>query len=211
MMRACHLDTCPVGIATQNPELRARYAGKPEFVEHFFEFIAEEVREHLAALGFRSIEEAIGHAEVLDTSKAVDHWKASGLDLSPILHVPDRPFGGDLFNTQGQDHGLDRALDQQLISAARTAIDSSTPIKLEFPIRNVNRTVGTMLGHEVTKRHGGLGLPDDTIDITLRGSAGQSIGAFLPKGVTLRLHGDANDYAGKGLSGDGSSCARPTT
>ena len=201
MMRVCHLDTCPVGIATQNPELRARFTGQPEFVENFFEFIAEEVREYLAALGFRSVEEAIGHAEAIDTRKAVDHWKAAGLDLTPILHVPERPFGGALHNTRGQDHGLDRALDQQLISAARTAIDSSTPIKLEFPIRNVNRTVGTLLGHEVTKRHRGLGLPDDTIDITFRGAAGQSFGAFLPKGITLRLLGDANDYAGKGLSG----------
>ncbi|MCU1496479.1 MAG: glutamate synthase large subunit [Acidimicrobiales bacterium] len=201
MMRVCHLDTCPVGIATQNPELRERFAGKPEFVEHFFEFIAEEVREYLAALGFRSIQEAVGHAEAIDTRKAVDHWKAAGLDLSPILHVPERPFGDELHNTTGQDHGLDRALDQQLISAARSAIDTATPIHIEFPVRNVNRTVGTMLGHEVTKRHGGLGLPDDTIDVTLRGAAGQSIGAFLPKGVTLRLFGEANDYAGKGLSG----------
>jgi glutamate synthase (NADPH/NADH) large chain len=201
MMRVCHLDTCPVGIATQNPELRTRFAGKPEFVEHFFEFVAEEVREYLAALGFRSIAEAVGHAEAIDTRQAVDHWKASGLDLSPILHVPERPFGDDLLNTKGQDHGLEKALDQQLISAARTAIDTGSSVKLEFPIRNVHRTVGTMLGHEVTKRHGGLGLPDDTIDVTLRGSAGQSLGAFLPKGVTLRLWGDANDYAGKGLSG----------
>ncbi|MCU1354988.1 MAG: gltB [Acidimicrobiales bacterium] len=201
MMRVCHLDTCPVGIATQNPELRSRFAGKPEFVEHFFHFIAEEVREYLAELGFRSVAEAVGHAEALDTRQAVDHWKAAGLDLSPILHVPERPFGDDLLNTTGQDHGLDKALDQQLISAARSSIDSGSPVTLEFPIRNVHRTVGTMLGHEVTKRHGGLGLPDNTIDVTLRGSAGQSLGAFLPKGVTLRLYGDANDYAGKGLSG----------
>jgi glutamate synthase (NADPH/NADH) large chain len=201
MMRVCHLDTCPVGIATQNPELRSRFAGKPEFVEHFFEFIAEEVREILASLGFRSIEEAVGRAEAIDTRKAVDHWKAAGLDLTPILHVPERPFGDALHNTTGQDHGLDRALDQQLISAARRAIDTGTPIKLEFPVRNVNRTVGTMLGHELTKKHGGLGLPDDTIDVTFSGAAGQSFGAFLPKGITLRLHGDANDYVGKGLSG----------
>ncbi|MFN8017804.1 MAG: glutamate synthase-related protein [Acidimicrobiales bacterium] len=201
MMRVCHLDTCPVGIATQNPELRARFSGKPEFVEHFFEFIAEEVREHLAALGFRTLEEAVGHAELIDTTQAVDHWKAAGLDLTPILHVPDRPFGDELHNTKGQDHGLDRALDQQLISAAQEALDTGHPVKLDFPVRNVNRTVGTMLGHELTKRYGGLGLPDDTIDITLRGAAGQSVGAFLPKGITLRLHGDANDYAGKGLSG----------
>jgi glutamate synthase (NADPH/NADH) large chain len=201
MMRVCHLDTCPVGIATQNPELRARFTGKPEFVEHFFEYIAEEVREYLAELGFRSLEEAIGHAEVIDVRKAVDHWKAAGLDLTPMLHVPERPFGDALHNTRGQDHGLDRALDVQLISAARSAIDTGTPVSLEFPVRNVNRTVGTMLGHEVTKRHGGLGLPDDTIDITFTGSAGQSFGAFVPKGVTLRVHGDVNDYAGKGLSG----------
>ena len=201
MMRVCHLDTCPVGIATQNPELRERFAGKPEFVEHFFEFIAQEVREYLAQLGFRTLLEAVGHAEALDTRKAVDHWKAAGLDLSPILHVPERPFGDELHNTRGQDHGLDRALDQQLILAARQAIDAGSPVSLEFPIRNVNRTVGTMLGHEVTKRHGGLGLPDDTIDVTFRGAAGQSFGAFVPKGVTLRLLGEANDYAGKGLSG----------
>jgi glutamate synthase (NADPH/NADH) large chain len=201
MMRVCHLDTCPVGIATQNPELRARYAGKPEFVEHFFEFIAEEVRELLAELGFRTLLEAVGHAELIDTEQAVEHWKASGLDLTPILHVPERPFGDELYNTKGQDHGLDRALDVQLISAARRSIDTSSPIRLEFPIRNVNRTVGTMLGHEVTKKHGGLGLPDDTIDVTFTGAAGQSFGAFLPKGVTLRLFGDGNDYVGKGLSG----------
>ena len=201
MMRVCHLDTCPVGIATQNPELRERFAGRPEFVEHFFEFVAEEVREYLAELGFRSLEEAIGHAEAIDTRQAVEHWKAAGLDLTPILHQPERPFGDDLHNTKGQDHGLDKALDQQLISACRQAIDTSTPIQLDFPIRNVNRTVGTLLGHEVTKRHGGLGLPDDTIDITFTGSAGQSFGAFVPKGITLRLYGEANDYAGKGLSG----------
>ena len=201
MMRVCHLDTCPVGIATQNPELRARFNGKPEFVEHFFEFIAEEVREYLAALGFRSLEEAVGHTEALDVGGAVDHWKAAGLDLTPILHVPERPFGGELHNTRTQEHGLERALDQQLISAARSAIDTGTPIALSFPVRNVNRTVGTMLGHEVTKRHGGLGLPDDTIAVDFTGSAGQSFGAFIPKGVTLRLSGDANDYVGKGLSG----------
>jgi glutamate synthase (NADPH/NADH) large chain len=202
MMRVCHLDTCPVGIATQNPELRKRFAGKPEFVEHFFEFIAEEVRELLAELGFRSIAEAVGRAELLDTRKAVEHWKASGLDLSPILHVPESAFADqDRHCTKTQDHGLDRALDQLLITQAQDAIELGNSVKLEFPIRNVNRTVGTMLGHEVTKRHGGLGLPDNTIDITFTGSAGQSFGAIVPNGVTLRLHGDANDYLGKGLSG----------
>ncbi len=201
MMRVCHLDTCPVGIATQNPQLRARFAGKPEFVERFFEYVAEEVRELLSELGFRSLEEAIGHAEVIDPRKAVDHWKAAGLDLAPILHVPERPFGGDLTCTTTQDHGLERALDQQLISAARTAIDTGGRISLDFPVRNVNRTVGTMLGHEITKRHGGTGLDDDSIDITFTGAAGQSFGAFIPRGLTLRLLGEANDYAGKGLSG----------
>jgi glutamate synthase (NADPH/NADH) large chain len=201
MMRVCHLDTCPVGIATQNPELRKKFSGRPEFVEHFFHFIAEEVREQLAALGFRTLEEVVGHAELLDTRRAVQHWKASGLDLAPILYVSERPFSQDLHCTTTQDHGLDRALDQQLISAARNAIDTGTPITLEFPIRNVNRTVGTMLGHELTKKHGGLGLPDDTIEVAFTGSAGQSFGAFVPKGITLRLSGDANDYVGKGLSG----------
>ncbi len=210
MMRVCHLDTCPVGIATQNPELRKRFTGKPEFVEHFFEFIAEEVREHLAALGFHSLDEAIGHAELIDPRRAVEHWKAAGLDLSPVLHVPEAPFGTDLHCTTTQDHGLERALDQQLIAAARTSIDTGVSIKLEFPIRNGNRTVGTMLGHELTKVHGGLGLPDDTIDISFTGSAGQSFGAFLPKGITLRLSGDANDYVGKGLSG-GRLVLRPPT
>jgi glutamate synthase (NADPH/NADH) large chain len=201
MMRVCHLDTCPVGIATQNPELRTRFSGKPEFVETFFEFVAEEVRGLLAELGFRTLAEAVGHAELLDTRRAVDHWKAAGLDLTPILHVPDVPFAQDRHCTKAQDHGLDRALDRTLIDLAAGAIDAGTPLRLELPIVNGNRTVGTMLGHEVTKRHGGLGLPDDTIDITFTGSAGQSFGAFVPNGITLRLHGDANDYLGKGLSG----------
>ncbi|AEW93521.1 MULTISPECIES: glutamate synthase large subunit [Streptomycetaceae] len=201
MMRVCHLDTCPVGIATQNPVLRERFSGKPEFVVNFFEFIAEEVRELLAELGFRSIEEAVGHAELIDTSQAVDHWKAQGLDLAPLLHVPDLPAGAARHRTTAQDHGLAKALDNELIRLAADALDNASPVRAQLPIRNINRTVGTMLGHEVTKRYGGAGLPDDTIDITFTGSAGQSFGAFLPKGVTLRLEGDANDYVGKGLSG----------
>ncbi len=204
MMRVCHLDTCPVGVATQNPVLRERFAGKPEFVVNFFEFIATEVRELLAQLGFRSIDEAVGHAEVLDIRKAVDHWKASGLDLAPLLHVPtaDTTDGSfSLHNTKKQDHGLDKALDRTLIQLAEGALDDGTPVRLELPVRNVNRTVGTMLGHEVTRRWGGEGLPDDTIDVTFTGSAGQSFGAFLPRGITLRLFGDSNDYTGKGLSG----------
>ncbi|HEU4911666.1 MAG TPA: glutamate synthase large subunit [Actinomycetes bacterium] len=201
MMRVCHLDTCPVGVATQNPELRAKFSGKPEFVETFFTYIAEEVREHLAALGFRSLDEAIGHAEVLDTSRAVDHWKAHGLDLAPILHVPDLPDGASRRRTTAQDHGLEKALDNELIARSSEALEHGLPVRFDVPVRNVNRTVGTMLGAEVTRRYGGVGLPDGTIDITLTGSAGQSFGAFLPRGITLRLLGDANDYLGKGLSG----------
>ncbi len=201
MMRVCHLDTCPVGVATQNPELRARFAGKPEFVVNFFEFIAEEVREYLAQLGFRSLEEAIGHVEMLDTRAAVTHWKASGLDLAPILESPVVEPGASLHQSVTQDHGLDKALDKQLIALCAPALESGEPSRAQLTIRNVNRTVGTMLGAEVTRRHGGAGLPDGTIDLTFTGSAGQSFGAFLPAGITLRLEGDANDYVGKGLSG----------
>jgi glutamate synthase (NADPH/NADH) large chain len=201
MMRVCHLDTCPVGVATQNPVLRERFAGKPEFVVTFFEFIAEEVRELLAELGFRTLEEAVGHAELLDVAGAVSHWKASGLDLRPILHVPQLPDGAALHNTTRQDHGLDKALDNELVRLAEPALANGEPVRAQVPIRNVNRTVGTILGHEVTKRYKGEGLPDGTIDITFTGSAGQSFGAFLPRGITLRLEGDANDYVGKGLSG----------
>jgi glutamate synthase (NADPH/NADH) large chain len=201
MMRVCHLDTCPVGVATQNPVLRSKFDGKPEFVVTFFEYLAQEVREYLAELGFRSIDEAIGHAEVLDTRAAIDHWKAAGLDLSPMFVVPELPEGASLRRTQGQDHGLDKALDNTLIQLCEGALLDGTPVKLELPVRNVNRTVGTMLGSLVTRRFGGEGLPDDTIDITFTGSAGQSFGAFVPRGMTMRLFGDANDYVGKGLSG----------
>ncbi|WP_283133530.1 glutamate synthase large subunit [Rhizohabitans arisaemae] len=201
MMRVCHLDTCPVGVATQNPELRKRFSGKPEFVVNFFEFIAEEVREYLAALGFRSLDEAIGHAECIDVRSAEEHWKAAGLDLSPILHLPELPAGTPLRKTVDQDHGLDRALDNTLIQLAEGSIAYGTPVRLDLPIRNVNRTVGTMLGHAVTAKWGGAGLPDDTIDISFTGSAGNSFGAFVPRGITLRLTGDVNDYLGKGLSG----------
>jgi glutamate synthase (NADPH/NADH) large chain len=201
MMRVCHLDTCPVGIATQNPELRKRFTGRPEFVETFFTYIAEEVRELLAALGFRTLEEAVGHAELLDTSRAVAHWKASGLDLTPILHVPELPDGALRHQAVAQDHGLEKALDNELIAMARDALEQAEPVRLALPVRNVNRTVGTMLGQEVTRRFGGGGLPDGTIDVSMEGSAGQSFGAFLPRGITLRLDGDANDYLAKGLSG----------
>ena len=210
MMRVCHLDTCPVGVATQNPELRKRFNGKPEFVENFFLFIAEEVREYLAQLGFRTINEAVGQVGALDTTVAAEHWKARKLDLAPVLHEPESAFmNQDYYCSSRQDHGLDKALDQQLIVMSREALDAEKPVKFSTTISNVNRTVGTMLGHELTKAYGGQGLPDDTIDITFDGSAGNSFGAFLPKGITLRVYGDANDYVGKGLSG-GRVVVRPS-
>ena len=202
MMRVCHLDTCPVGVATQNPVLRERFNGKPEFVENFFMFIAEEVREFMAQLGFRTVNEMVGQVGVLDTTRAAAHWKAHKLDLTPVLHEPDSAFmNQDLYCSSRQDHGLDKALDQQLIAQCREALDSGEPVRFTTRIANTNRTVGTMLGHEVTKAHGGHGLPDGTIDITFDGSAGNSFGAFVPAGITLRVRGDANDYVGKGLSG----------
>jgi len=201
MMRVCHLDTCPVGVATQNPELRKRFTGKPEFVETFFEYIAQEVREILASLGFRSLSEAVGAVESLETSAAVEHWKASGLDLTPILAAPANARSAARRNTKTQDHGLEAALDNELIKLSQSALQSKSPIKLQMKIRNGNRTVGTMLGSEITRKYGGKGLADDTIDITFHGSAGQSLGAFIPRGLTLRLYGDTNDYLGKGLSG----------
>ena len=201
MMRVCHLDTCPVGVATQNPELRARFSGKPEFVETFFEYIAEEVREWLAKLGFRTLDEAIGQVELLDTKAAVDHWKASGLDLAPLLAAPASMAYPDRKNTTTQEHGLEAALDNELIKLSSAALLDAKPVRLSVNVRNVNRTVGTMLGAELTRKYGGDGLPDDTIDITMHGAVGQSLGAFIPKGLTLRLYGDANDHVGKGLSG----------
>ena len=201
MMRVCHLDTCPVGVATQNPALRARFSGKPEFVETFFEYIAEEVREWLAKLGFRTLGEAVGQVEFLDTRVAVDHWKASGLDLAPLLLAPVFATDAPRFNTTTQDHGLAAALDNKLIELAMDALEKKNPVKIDMPIRNINRTAGTMLGSEITRRYGGAGLPDNTIDVALHGSSGQSLGAFIPKGLTIRLYGDANDYVGKGLSG----------
>jgi glutamate synthase (NADPH/NADH) large chain len=201
MMRVCHLDTCPVGVATQNPELRKRFSGKPEFVETFFEYIADEVREILAELGFRTLEEAIGQVEFLDTKKAITHWKASGLDLAPLLEAPVFDTSAQRRNTTVQDHGLSSALDNQLIELSAAALASKTPVRLDLPVKNVNRTVGTMLGAEITRKYGGAGLPENTIDVALHGSAGNSFGAFIPSGLTLRLYGDANDYVGKGLSG----------
>ncbi|HVQ75140.1 MAG TPA: glutamate synthase large subunit [Candidatus Binatia bacterium] len=202
MMRVCHLNTCPVGIATQDPELRKKFAGRPEFVERFFRFIAEEVRELMAQLGFRSMAEMIGQADRLDVRTAVEHYKACGLDLSTILYRP--PAGPDVAIrcVREQDHGLAQSLDvTTLVPLCRDALEHRTPVDLRLPIRNVNRTVGTILGYEITRRYGAPGLPDDTIRVQFTGSAGQSFGAFLPRGVTLVIEGDANDYVGKGLSG----------
>ncbi len=201
MMRVCHLDTCPVGVATQNPELRKRFSGKPEFVVNFFEFIAEEVRELMAELGFRTVAEMVGHVEMLQTKAAIDHWKAAGLDISPILAQPVNAYAQTLHQSVPQDHGLAEALDQRLIELSAAALNDATPVKIELPVRNVNRTVGTLLGNAVTRCYGGAGLPDGTISVHLRGSAGQSFGAFVPAGIELRLEGDANDYVAKGLSG----------
>lgn len=201
MMRVCHLDTCPVGIATQNPVLRERFTGRPEFVENFFLFLAEEVRGYLAELGLRSIDEAIGRTELLDVAPAVDHWKAAGLDLSPVLHLPELPEEAARRGVRAQDHGLGLALDNELIALAEPALHGGTRVRTQVSVRNGHRSVGAMLGGEVVRRHGGAGLPTDTIEFDLDGTAGQSFGAFLPGGVTLRLHGDANDYVGKGLSG----------
>ncbi len=201
MMRVCHLNTCPVGIATQDPELRKNFTGKPEFVETFFRFVAEEVREYMAQLGFRTMDEMIGRVDRLNYAPAVDHWKARGLDYSAILHQPEAAFGTLPRCVRAQDHGLGDALDNTLIARSQPALERGTPVAIDLPIRNVHRTVGTMLGYEVTRRYGGEGLPDDTIRLRLTGSAGQSFGAFVPKGITLTLVGDANDYIGKGLSG----------
>jgi glutamate synthase (NADPH/NADH) large chain len=199
MMRVCHLDTCPVGVATQNPELRKRFTGKPEFVETFFEYIAEEVRELLAQLGFKTLQEAIGHVEYLDTRDAVNYWKAHGLDLAPLLMRPD--VDSALHRTTTQDHGLVNALDNKLIELSESALKSRERVRIDLPIRNVNRTVGTMLGSQITRAYGANGLDPDTIDVTLHGSSGQSLGAFIPRGLTIRLYGDANDYVAKGISG----------
>ncbi|GAC69969.1 glutamate synthase large subunit [Gordonia soli] len=199
MMRVCHLDTCPVGVATQNPQLRARFTGQAEHVVNFFRFVAQDVRKYLAQLGYRTLDDAIGQSQRLHTAEGVAHWKSKGLDLTPIFRGV--AGGGEPRRVRGQDHGLDRALDQTLIQLAEGALEDAHPVTLELPVRNVNRTVGTLLGAEVTRRYGAQGLAPDTITVELTGSAGQSLGAFLPPGVTIRLRGDANDYVGKGLCG----------
>jgi len=202
MMRVCHLNTCPVGVATQDPELRKRFSGKPEYVVNFFRFVAQEVRETMARLGFRTMDEMIGRVDKLNVKPALEHWKARGLDLATILYQPDMPPEVARHRVVPQDHALEKSLDSTtIIPACREAVEHAKPVALALPIHNVHRTVGTMLGYHVTKRWGGAGLPDDTIRIHFTGSAGQSFGAFVPRGITFTLEGDANDYWGKGLSG----------
>jgi glutamate synthase (NADPH/NADH) large chain len=201
MMRKCHLNTCPVGVATQDPVLRARFTGQPEQVINYFFMVAEEMREIMAKLGFRTVNEMIGRVDKLDLRAAVDHWKARGVDLSRILYQPAPKPGVAIYNQEGQDHGLDKALDRELIAAAEPALAKGEAVRVTRAISNVNRTVGAMLSGEVARRHGHAGLPEDTIQIAFNGNAGQSFGAFLARGVTLELTGDANDYVGKGLSG----------
>jgi glutamate synthase domain-containing protein 2/glutamate synthase domain-containing protein 1/glutamate synthase domain-containing protein 3 len=201
MMRVCHLNTCPVGIATQDPELRKAFSGTPELVETFFRFLANDVREHMAALGFRTLDEMVGRVDCLDVTPAVDHWKARGLDLAPLLHEPALPGSAPRRRLRPQDSDLVDVLDHRLIALASPALESGRAVEIAQPIRNTDRTTGTLLGHEVTRRYGGGGLPTDTIRVTFTGAAGQSFGAFLPRGITLALEGEANDFVGKGLSG----------
>ena len=201
MMRVCHLNTCPVGVATQDPLLRKNFAGKPEYAVNFMRFIAQEVREIMAELGFRTVNEMVGRTDVLEPKKAIAHWKAKGIDLTPMLHQPAVTEDVGLYSQIAQDHGLDTSLDiTVLLDLCKEAIAKGEKVKATLPIRNVNRVVGTILGNEITKRHW-EGLPEDTVYLHFQGSAGQSFGAFIPKGVTLELEGDANDYVGKGLSG----------
>jgi glutamate synthase domain-containing protein 2/glutamate synthase domain-containing protein 1/glutamate synthase domain-containing protein 3 len=201
MMRKCHLNTCPVGIATQDPVLRAKFQGTPENVVNFFFFIAEQVRGYMAQMGFRTFDEMVGRVNMLEARETPDHWKAKGVDLSAILYNPPAPSRVARRCVEKQNHGLEQALDYELIDYARDAIENLTPLEIKLPIRNVHRTVGAMLSGEIARRYGSAGLPENTIRFTFNGSAGQSFGAFLAKGVTLELEGDANDYVGKGLSG----------
>ena len=214
MMRKCHLNTCPVGVATQDPVLRRKFAGKPEHVVNFFFFVAEEARQIMAQLGIRKFDDLIGRADLLDKAKAVAHWKAGGLDFTRVFHMPDMPaehLGGPARRqTEVQDHGLDKALDNKLIEMSKSALEKGEKVSFIQPVRNRNRTIGAMLSGEVARRYGHEGLPDDTIHIQLQGTAGQSVGAFLAHGITLDLVGESNDYVGKGLSG-GRVIVRPNT
>jgi glutamate synthase (NADPH) large chain len=200
-MRKCHLNTCPVGVATQDPVLRKRFTGQPEHVVNFFFFVAEEVRELMAQMGIRKFDDLIGRADLLDTQRGITHWKARGLDFSRVFYMPPVPVDVARYQCEAQDHGLSKALDHQLIARALPSLEHGKKVVIESNIRNLNRTCGTMLSHEVAKRYGHAGLPDDTITIKLNGTAGQSLGAFLARGVTIELTGEANDYVGKGLSG----------
>jgi glutamate synthase (ferredoxin) len=202
MMRVCHLNTCPVGVATQDPRLRKRFSGDPDHVVNFMRFIAQELREIMAKLGFRKLEDMVGRTDKLIPWKAIEHWKAHGLDLTPILHRPDMGAEVGRFRQHDQDHGLDKSLDvTKLLELCQPAIERGEKVKAEMPIINVNRVVGTITGSEITKKHGPAGLPEDTVHLKFHGSAGQSFGAFIPRGMTLELEGDANDYFGKGMSG----------
>jgi glutamate synthase (NADPH/NADH) large chain len=210
MMRVCHLNTCPVGVATQDPVLRKRFKGAPEHIINYFFFVAEEVRELMAELGYRTFNEMIGQMQMLDKRQVVEHWKAKGLDFSRLFFKPDAPQGVAIYNCEPQDHKIHDILDRKLIAEAQGALDRGTPVRIVSPIKNTERTVGAMLSGEIAKRYGHEGLPDDTINVKFTGTAGQSFGAWLARGVTFELEGDANDYVGKGLSG-GSIIARPTT
>src|SRR5579862_4678487 len=201
MMRKCHLNTCSVGIATQDPVLRKQFQGQPEHVINFFFFIAEQLRQYMAELGFRTVDEMVGRVDMLDVEPAVEHWKARGLDFSAILYNPPVPSRVSRRCVQSQDHGLEQALDHKILGQVHHALETLSSVEAKFPVRNIHRSVGTMLSGEIARRYGSAGLPDDTINIHLKGSAGQSLGAFLAKGVTLTLEGEANDYVGKGLSG----------
>jgi glutamate synthase (NADPH/NADH) large chain len=201
MMRKCHLNTCPVGVATQDPALRAKFQGKPEHVVNYFFFIAEEVRQIMAQLGIRKFDEMIGRSDLLDKAKAIGHWKAKGLDFTKVFHQPDVPASEPRYQVLEQDHCLEKALDHKLIAQAKPAIEKGEKVSFISPIKNVNRTAGTMLSGEVAKKYGHEGLPDDTIHIQMHGTAGQSFGAFLARGITLDLVGEGNDYVGKGISG----------
>lgn len=210
MMRKCHLNTCPVGVATQDPELRKKFSGRPEHVVNYFFFVAEEARQIMAQLGIRTFDELIGRVDLLDKSKAISHWKAKGLDFTRIFHQVEASEDTATRHVDGQDHGLDKALDNKLIMQAKLALETGEKVSFIQPVKNLNRTVGAMLSGEVAKRYGHAGLPDDTIHVQLQGTAGQSVGAFLARGVTLDLVGEGNDYVGKGLSG-GRIIIRPNT
>ena len=199
LMRVCHLNTCPVGIATQDKELRKRFAGKPEHVERYLIYVAEDARKIMAKLGFRTVDEMIGRVDKVKMKGNINHWKAKGINLEALLVRPDVPY--DIRHTSLQDHGLENALDMKLLELAKAALDRAEPVEINLPIENINRTVGTILGSEISLKYGAEGLPDDTIKLNFKGSAGQSLGAWIPRGITINVSGDANDYVGKGLSG----------